>query len=48
MEIPMDAPAPPKPRERELRCDVCDGPAYERHCKVICRQCGYTRDCSDP
>ena len=29
-------------------CDVCGGPTFERHCKVICRRCGYTRDCSDP
>ena len=29
-------------------CDVCAGPTYEQNCKVICRRCGYTRDCSDP
>ncbi len=29
-------------------CDVCGGPTYEARCKVICRRCGYTRDCSDP
>jgi len=29
-------------------CDVCGGPTFERQCKVICRRCGYTRDCSDP
>ena len=35
-------PAPAKP------CDVCGGgPVYELHCKIICRNCGYTRDCSD-
>jgi len=29
-------------------CDVCGGPVFELHCKIICRKCGYTRDCSDP
>ena len=38
----MPAPAPPRD------CDVCGGPTYELHCKIICRNCGYTRDCSDP
>ncbi|HII41344.1 MAG TPA: hypothetical protein HA326_09040 [Thermoplasmata archaeon] len=31
-----------------LLCDVCGAPAYEARCKIICRRCGYTRDCSDP
>jgi hypothetical protein len=29
-------------------CDVCGGPTFERHCKIICMRCGYVRDCSDP
>jgi len=29
-------------------CDLCGGAALERHCKVICLNCGYQRDCSDP
>jgi hypothetical protein len=42
-----------KPSKTEVQvavesCDVCSGPTYERNCKVICRRCGYTRDCSDP
>ena len=43
----MQAPVPPEGKPT-LKCDVCDGPAYERHCKIICRRCGYTRDCGDP
>ena len=31
----------------ELVCDLCGSPMYEVHCKVICRTCGYKRDCSD-
>lgn len=30
-------------------CHVCGfEAAIEVHCKIICRNCGYTRDCSDP
>ncbi|MBI4236208.1 MAG: hypothetical protein HY688_02475 [Chloroflexi bacterium] len=30
------------------RCDLCGGPTIEVRCKIICKRCGYTRDCSDP
>jgi len=29
-------------------CDLCGGATIEIKCKVICQNCGYTRDCSDP
>ncbi len=29
-------------------CDVCGAPTFELRCKIICRRCGYTRDCADP
>lgn len=29
-------------------CDLCGHPMIERHCKLVCFQCGYQRDCSDP
>lgn len=29
-------------------CMVCGGETYDVHCKKVCRNCGYTRDCSDP
>lgn len=29
-------------------CWVCNGPVLKRHCKIVCRQCGFVRDCSDP
>ena len=31
-----------------LTCDICGQRMSERHCKIICPNCGYTRDCSDP
>lgn len=32
----------------EARCELCGGPVLERHCKVLCLNCGFQRDCSDP
>jgi predicted RNA-binding Zn-ribbon protein involved in translation (DUF1610 family) len=33
----------------ESRCDLCGFLlAVEHHCKIVCPNCGYTRDCSDP
>ena len=30
------------------RCDLCGALMDDSHCKIICRSCGYQRDCSDP
>ena len=30
------------------RCDLCGARMLEHHCKLICPNCGYMRDCSDP
>jgi len=29
-------------------CWVCGGETVYRHCKIICANCGFMRDCSDP
>jgi len=29
-------------------CDICGYPMLDIHCKLICRHCGFMRDCSDP
>ena len=29
-------------------CEVCGSPMLDRHCKLVCLNCGYMRDCSDP
>ncbi len=34
--------------ERVYLCDLCGHPMLNLHCKLICEQCGYKRDCSDP
>lgn len=31
-----------------LTCELCGGPVLDRHCKVVCLNCGFQRDCSDP
>jgi glycine oxidase len=30
------------------RCDLCGAAMTEWHCRIICPECGYQRDCSDP
>ncbi|MDD5543537.1 MAG: hypothetical protein PHX83_10230 [Acidobacteriia bacterium] len=34
--------------DAEVLCDICGGPMVERNCKVICLNCGFRRDCTDP
>ncbi len=34
--------------ERVWQCDLCGARMRQRHCKLLCPQCGYQRDCSDP
>jgi rubrerythrin len=37
--------------EREVaaeRCEACGTEMYGLHCKLVCPNCGYKRDCSDP
>jgi hypothetical protein len=29
-------------------CETCGTEMYGLHCKLICPNCGYRRDCSDP
>ncbi len=29
-------------------CELCGGPVLDRHCKIVCLNCGFQRDCSDP
>ncbi len=41
-------PPQPPPEEGTVPCDLCGAPVLERHCKIVCRNCGYMRDCSDP
>jgi len=53
-EVPRpDAGEAPRRNAREagtpgLVCELCGGPVLDRHCKVVCLNCGFQRDCSDP
>lgn len=29
-------------------CEACGTRMYGLHCKIVCPNCGYKRDCSDP
>ena len=29
-------------------CELCGGEVLDRHCKIVCLNCGFQRDCSDP
>jgi hypothetical protein len=29
-------------------CECCGTRMYDHHCKIVCPNCGYKRDCSDP
>ena len=50
-------PVPPPPPDsapvrREIpsvhHCDLCGAAMYDHNCKIVCPNCGYKRDCSDP
>jgi hypothetical protein len=29
-------------------CWICGAAIVDIHCKIVCQNCGFTRDCSDP
>ncbi len=48
-----DRPSPASSRptyapEDDTTCWVCGGPVIQLHCKIVCKNCGFMRDCSDP
>ncbi len=50
---PSARPAPPpafQKREPPTHhvCDLCGAPMFDHNCKIVCPNCGYKRDCSDP
>ncbi|MFL5540900.1 MAG: hypothetical protein ACJ8J0_18050 [Longimicrobiaceae bacterium] len=50
---PATAPASGSPyRLREVPkehvCECCGTVMYDHNCKIVCPNCGYKRDCSDP
>lgn len=51
-DVPPRSETPETPEEPDQPdqpvCDLCGGAMIDRHCKLVCRACGYQRDCSDP
>jgi len=47
---PSPPSAPPRPniKERVHFCERCGERMEEIHCKIVCGNCGYNRDCGDP
>lgn len=45
-EEPEHIQEPVEPSGEE--CEICGAEMYGLHCKLICPNCGYRRDCSDP
>jgi hypothetical protein len=40
------APETSQPSGEE--CEICGTEMFGAHCKLVCPNCGYRRDCSDP
>ena len=47
---PADPPAPLRRRDIPAvhTCDLCGAAMFDHNCKIVCPNCGYKRDCSDP
>jgi hypothetical protein len=46
--IALDDKFPDGTSDEDRVCWVCKGDTAYRNCKIICKNCGFTRDCSDP
>lgn len=47
---PASSPTPFRLREipKQHVCELCGTVMYDHNCKIVCPNCGYKRDCSDP
>jgi len=47
---PSPPPAPSRPGTKAWvhYCERCGERMEEVHCKIVCKKCGLSRDCSDP
>lgn len=52
---PEQEPEPVRARFFERRevptvheCELCGAVMFDHNCKIVCPNCGYKRDCSDP
>ncbi|HZG44294.1 MAG TPA: hypothetical protein VEY93_15195 [Longimicrobium sp.] len=51
-QAPAKEAARPLFQKREIPsvhdCELCGTVMFDHNCKIICPNCGYKRDCSDP
>ena len=49
-EAPPTPVSPFRLREvpKEHVCECCGTVMFDHNCKIVCPNCGYKRDCSDP
>ena len=47
-EEPAQQQVPERLEPSGEECEVCGTEMYGLHCKLVCPNCGYRRDCSDP
>jgi hypothetical protein len=47
-ELPQGSPYVYRGVPSLHECELCGTVMYDHHCKIICPNCGYKRDCSDP
>ena len=40
--------APEAREDSGEECELCEAEFFGLHCKLVCPNCGYRRDCSDP
>ena len=45
---PAASPFTPRQTPTRHECELCGTVMYDHNCKIVCPNCGYKRDCSDP
>lgn len=46
--LPAGSPYVPRPVPAVHECEICGAVMFDHSCKIVCPNCGYRRDCSDP
>jgi hypothetical protein len=46
--LPVGSPFVAREVPSVHECEICGRVMYDHNCKIVCPNCGYKRDCSDP